>query len=194
MLKQHAAPKTLSEAIRYYADADTSLAFLVQLRWPSGVVCPRCATPEPMYLKSRRIFRCKGCRKDFSVKVGTIFEDSALGLDKWLPAVWMLSNAKNGISSYELARSIGVTQKTAWFMLGRIRHAMQTLTFERMEGEVEVDETFIGGLAQFMPKERKERVVGKGKKGGAVGKTPVVGLLERKRGRNKSPVRASGIP
>ena len=107
MLKQHAAPQTLSDAIRYFADADTSLAFVVQLRWPSGVVCPRCETASPMYLKSRRIFRCKGCRKDFSVKVGTIFEDSPLGLDKWLPALWLLANAKNGISSYELGRALG---------------------------------------------------------------------------------------
>src|SRR5258708_16376259 len=154
MLKQHAAPKTLSEAIRYYADADTSLAFLVQLRWPSGVVCPRCATPEPMYLKSRRIFRCKGCRKDFSVKVGTIFEDSPLGLDKWLPAVWLLSNAKNGISSYELARALGVTQKTAWFMLSRIRLGMQAETFQKMSGTVESDEAYISGRRANMHKKR----------------------------------------
>src|SRR5215207_5212319 len=136
MLKQHAAPKTLSEAIRYFADADTSFAFVVQLRWPSGVSCPKCGTDKPSFLSTRRIWKCKGCKQQFSVKVGTIFEDSPLGLDKWLPALWLLANAKNGISSYELARSIGVTQKTAWFMLGRIRLGMQTKSFTKLSGTV----------------------------------------------------------
>ncbi len=191
MLKQHAAPKTLSEAIRYYADADTSLAFLVQLRWPSGVVCPRCATPEPMYLKSRRIFRCKGCRKDFSVKVGTIFEDSPLGLDKWLPAVWLLSNAKNGISSYELARALGVTQKTAWFMLSRIRLAMQNKTFAKLSGTVEADETYLGGKMANMHKSKRARIK---QRGGFAHMESVMGMLERKRGQKHSTVRLAHIP
>src|SRR6266550_7427219 len=118
-------PETLREAVAYFADPDVSLQFLQFLRWPSGVVCAHCDAPNPMFLKTRRIWKCKVCRKQFSVKLGTIFEDSPLGLDKWLPAIWMLANAKNGISSYELARALGVTQKTAWFMLGRVRLAMQ---------------------------------------------------------------------
>src|SRR5258708_26168050 len=127
MLKQHRAPQTLSEAIRYFADPDVALAFVVQLRWPSGVVCPLCHSDKsPSFLTTRRIWKCRECKKQFSVKVGTIFEDSPLGLDKWLPALWMLANCKNGISSYELHRALGVTQKTAWFMLPRIRLAMQT--------------------------------------------------------------------
>src|SRR4051794_5494786 len=117
MLKQHPAPETLSEAIRFFADPDVAFRFVVQLRWPNGVSCPRCGHEKVSFLSTRRIFKCLGCRKQFSVKVGTIFEDSALGLDKWLPALWLLANAKNGISSYELHRALGVTQKTAWFML-----------------------------------------------------------------------------
>src|SRR5438046_600162 len=126
MLKQHRAPESLSEAIKYFADADVALAFVVQLRWPSGVTCPYCSTDKhPSFLSTRRIWKCRECKKQFSVKVGTIFEDSPLGLDKWLPALWMLANCKNGISSYELAASLGVTQKTGWFILSRIRLAMQ---------------------------------------------------------------------
>ena len=190
MLKQHAAPNTLADAIRYFADADTSLAFVVQLRWPSGVSCPRCETADPMYLKSRRIFRCKGCRKDFSVKVGTIFEDSPLGLDKWLPALWLLANAKNGISSYELGRALGVTQKTAWFMLSRIRLGMQAKTFAKMSGTVEADETYIGGLSRNMHKSKRARLTGTG----MAAKVAVMGLLERKRGQKHSTVRADVVP
>src|SRR5690349_12081263 len=159
MIKQHAAPETLSEAIRFFADPDTSFAFVVQLRWPNGVICPRCGGTKPSYLKTRRIWKCRDCREQFSVKVGTIFEDSPLGLDKWLPALWMLANCKNGISSYELARALGVTQKTGWFMLHRIRLAMQTGTFRHLSGEVEVDETYIGGKARFMDPEKKARVL-----------------------------------
>src|SRR5437868_1560338 len=158
MLKQHAAPNTLAEAIRYFADPDTSLAFVVQLRWPNGVTCPRCAAEKPHYLKSRRIWRCSACMRDFSVKVGTIFEDSPLGLDKWLPALWLLANAKNGLSSYELARALGVTQKTGWFMLSRIRLAMQTKSFEKMSGTVEADESYIGGKRGNMHKSKQRRL------------------------------------
>jgi len=107
------------------------------------VTCPRCGSDKNSFLSTRRIWKCKGCGKQFSVKLGTIFEDSPIGLDKWLPAIWLLVNAKNGISSYELHRALGVTQKTAWFMLHRIRLAMQTKTFtKRFKGEVEVDETY----------------------------------------------------
>lgn len=155
MLKEHAAPRSLSDAIRFFADPDTALAFVVTLRWPSGVSCPHCKAEKPSFLRSRRIWKCRACRRQFSVKVGTIFEDSPLGLDKWLPALWMLANSKNGISSYELGRALGVTQKTAWFMLGRIRLAMQTKSFKKMKGEVEIDEAFIGGKAEFMHKDKR---------------------------------------
>jgi transposase-like protein len=171
------APATLREAIVYFADPDLALAFMVEMRWPDGVVCPHCQATEPMFLKTRRIWKCRDCRKQFSVKVGTVFEDSPLGLDKWLPALWMLANAKNGISSYEVARALGVTQKTAWFMLGRIRLAMQTLSFERFEGEVEVDETFVGGKAKNMHRKKLNRPPMKGTS--AKGKTAVMGLLQR---------------
>jgi transposase-like protein len=120
---------------------------------------------------------CRACKKQFSVKVGTIFEGSNVGLDKWICAVWLVVNAKNGISSYEIHRAIGVTQKTAWFMLHRIRFALQNGTFEKITGEIEVDETFVGGKAKNMHKSRKDKLI-KGR--GAIGKTAVVGLLERK--------------
>src|SRR5690348_7104481 len=121
-------PNSLQDAIRYFSDPDAALEFVASLRWPTGVTCPHCEATEPMFLKTRRIWKCRKCRKQFSVKVGTIFEDSAIGLDKWLPALWLIANAKNGISSYELHRALKVTQKTAWFMLHRIRLAMQTRT------------------------------------------------------------------
>ena len=120
-----AAPTSLAAAIRYFANKDRALATAVEMRWPDGITCPYCEAKNPNFIKTRRIWQCSECRKQFSVKVGTIFEDSALGLDKWLPAMWMLANCRNGISSYELARSLGVTQKSAWFMLQRIRAAMQ---------------------------------------------------------------------
>jgi hypothetical protein len=124
------------------------------------------------------------------VKVGTIFEDSPLGLDKWLPALWLLANAKNGISSYEVARALGVTQKTAWFMLSRIRLAMQTRSFDKMGGTVEVDETFIGGASRFMHKSKRARLRGTG----VVDKVAVMGLLQRKRGKKHAIVRATVVP
>jgi transposase-like protein len=170
-------PTSLIEAIRYFSDLDVCTDFVAKLRWPSGPVCPRCGCIEYSYLTTRRVWKCKGCKKQYSVKLGTIFEDSKLGLDKWLPAVWLAANSKNGISSHELARSLGVTQKSAWFMLHRIRLAMQSKSFERLSGEVEADETFIGGKARNMHKaDRKRKGVGGG---GASGKTPVLGILER---------------
>ena len=189
MLKQHAAPNTLTEAIRYFADADTSMAFVVQLRWPSGVSCIHCGAEKPSYLTTRRIFKCRECKKQFSVKVGTIFEDSPLGLDKWLPALWLLANAKNGISSYELGRALGVTQKTAWFMLSRIRLAMQTKSFAKMSGTVETDETYIGGRRANMHAKRKAQV-----QSGFGHMEAVMGMLERKRSDKHSTVRLSHIP
>lgn len=171
-------PKTLLEAIRYFADLDVATEFTARLRWPDGPVCPKCGVLDEKhyYLKTRRVWKCRACKKQFSVKVGTIFEDSAIGLDKWLPAVWLIANCKNGISSYELAKDLGVTQKTGWFMLHRIRLAMQTGTFEKLSGQVEADETFIGGKARNMHKsKRKEKITGRG----SSGKVAVMGLLER---------------
>ncbi len=170
-------PKTLLEAIRYFSDLDVATQYFANLRWPDGPVCPRCGlVKDHYYTKPRRLWQCKDCKKQFSVKVGTIFEDSPIGMDKWLPAMWMLVNDKNGKSSYELGRDLGVQQKTAWFMLHRIRLAMQTGTFEKLSGEVEADETFIGGKARNMHKDKRaEKIAGRG----SSGKVAVMGLLER---------------
>lgn len=175
-----AVPATLVEAIRYFSDPDVCLAFLVALRWPKGIRCPRCESDKHSFLSTRRIWKCSGCKRQFSVKVGTVFEDSAVGLDKWLTALWMIVNCKNGISSYEVARAIGVTQKTAWFMMHRIRLATQTDAF-KMGGEVESDETYIGGKAEnrgHAMKRYRERITGK-KKYDRSRMTAVLGLLER---------------
>jgi transposase-like protein len=184
-------PESLSEAIVYFADPDVSLQFLQFLRWPKGVVCYHCKAPKPMFLKTRRIWKCRSCRKQFSVKMGTIFGESPLGLDKWLPAIWMLANAKNGISSYELARALKVTQKTAWFMLSRIRLAMQSESFEKLGGEVEIDEAFIGGLAGNMHKKKRNKGV---RRHGQWDKAAVLGMLERKRGEKHSNVVLHHVP
>src|SRR2546428_14116922 len=160
----HAGPETLLEAIKYFADPDRCLSYMVGLRWPNGVVCPACGSRAVSFLSTWRLWKCREehARRQFSIKVGTVFEDSPIGLEKWLPAMWLLVNAKNGISSYEVARALDVTQRTAWFMLHRIRLATQTGTFEKMSGEIEADETFIGGAARFMHKGRKaERLSGK---------------------------------
>ena len=138
-----AKPTSLMEAIRYYADIDTCTKFVADLRWPNGPVCPRCGGLEHSYLSTRRLWKCKACKRQYSIKVGTIFEDSPLGLAKWLPAVWLIANSENGISSHELGRSLGITQKSAWFMLHRIRLAMQTGSFNTLGGEVEVDKTLM---------------------------------------------------
>ncbi|HEV8308806.1 MAG TPA: IS1595 family transposase [Methylomirabilota bacterium] len=173
------APATLLEAIRIFADTDTCQDFLARLRWPNGVTCPTCGSAEVIYLATYRRWKCrtKHPRQQFSIKVGTIFEDSPIGLDKWLPALWMIVNDKNGISSYEVARALGVTQKTAWFMGHRLRLAMQRGSVLKLRGEVEVDETFIGGSARFMHKGKRAAKI-KGATG-AVGKVAVMGLLER---------------
>jgi transposase-like protein len=168
-------PKTLLQAVKYFSDPDTALGCMVAIRWPDGVItCPRCDSTEHSFVKTRRIWICKGCKKHFSVKVGTIMEDSPIGLDKWLSAIWLIVNAKNGISSYEISRSLGITQKSAWFLLHRIRKAMQTGTFNKLMGDVEVDETFIGGLARNMH-ESKRKHLGTG----GAGKVAVMGLLQR---------------
>jgi transposase-like protein len=171
-------PKTLVEAIKYYADVNVATLTLSAVRWPNGVECPRCASREKhSYVSTRRIWKCKSCRKQFSPKVGTIFEDSPLGLDLWLTAIWMITNDKNGISSYELHRGLGVTQTTGWFMLHRIRLAMQTGSFSKFTGHVEADETFIGAKARNMHKHIRARKI---KGTGPMGKIIVLGLLERK--------------
>lgn len=173
------APETLVEATRFFADPDVCLSFLAGLRWPSGnVACPTCGSEDVLFLKNQRRWKCREAhpRAQFSIKVDTIFEDSPIGLEKWLPAVWMIVNDKNGISSYEVARALGITQKSAWFMMHRVRLAMQRGGFDKMTGEVEVDETFIGGKARFMHKgKRAAKITGTG----GMGKAAVMGLLER---------------
>src|ERR1035441_10059578 len=140
------APDTLMEAIRYFSDPLTCIQFFAGLRWENGEAqCPRCSSKRVSFLTTRLMWKCLDCKKQFSIKVGTIFEDSAVGLDKWLCAMFLIANCKNGVSSYEIARDIHVTQRTAWFMLQRIRHAMHTGTFNKLSGQVEAGETFIGG-------------------------------------------------
>lgn len=183
-------PKTLQEAVIHYADFENCKAFMMKLRWPDGkVLCPNCGSDDVDYLPNARVFKCyqKHERQKFSMKVGTIFEDSPIGLEKWLPVMWLIVNAKNGISSWEIHRAIGVTQKTAWFMLQRARLAMQDdLTGGMLNGEIEVDESYIGGKARNFHKFDKRRNT---VRGGGVGKAIVLGILERK-GR----VRATVVP
>jgi transposase-like protein len=172
-------PKTLRDAIRYFADPQVCIDTVASLRWPNGPVCPKCGHGEHYYLATQSRWKCKKCSKQFSVKVGTIFEDSAIPLDKWLIALWMLVNCKNGISSYEVGRDLGITQKSAWFVLQRLRLALQNGSMSKMGGsgkQIEVDETFIGGAARFMHPERKKRMI---TERGVKDKTAVMGILER---------------
>jgi transposase-like protein len=176
-------PKTLQEAIQHFSDEQVCIDAVAKMRWPSGPECPACQTKEPYYLKTQKRFKCRECRRQFSVKLGTIFEDSPISLQKWLPAVWLLTNCKNGVSSWEIHRALGVTQKTAWFMLHRIRLGMKEnygygpLNKIGGEGnEVEVDETFVGGQKKNMHKDKQVRYEAKG---GASGKTIVQGILDR---------------
>ncbi len=184
-----AAPKTLQEAIRYFTDPDTCLTFMVEIRWPDGVKCPGCGSADVRFLATRRLWECKTKhpKRQFSAKVGTIFEDSALGLDKWFAAIWLIANAKNGISSYEIGRALGVTQKTGWFMLHRIRTAMKAGTFEKLSGRVEADETFIGPDPRMMHASKREaRGIGRADGAGygpKLSKAIIAGLLDRKAGR-----------
>ncbi len=169
-------PKTLQEAIRYFSDEQVCIETVADLRWSNGPVCPKCGHGEHYYLGTQKRWKCKKCSKQFSVKVGTIFEDSPIPLDKWLAALWMLVNCKNGISSYEVGRDLGVTQKSAWFMLQRLRLALQSGSMTKLDGAVEVDETFIGGKARNMHMaQRRRRITGTGTKD----KTAVMGFLER---------------
>lgn len=187
------APKTLRDAIIYFADPSNCLDYMVASRWPTGVVCPTCGRKDVSYLATQKKWQCKSAhaKRQFTAKVGTIFEDSPLGLEKWLPAVWLIVNAKNGISSYELARGVGVTQKTAWFMLHRIREAMKSGSLLKIggpdSGPVEVDETFVGGRIKNMHRERRLRMKTAEKD---EQKTIVMGMLDRE----SRQVRARVIP
>jgi transposase-like protein len=175
-------PKTLQEAITYFSNIDNCLAYLAKKRWPDGVViCPTCGGKEVHFLKTRRLWQCvnEHARRQFSIKVGTIMEESAIGLDKWLCAIWMICNDKNGISSYEIHRAIGVTQKSAWFLGHRIRLALQNGSLAKMQGHVEVDETFIGGKARFMHKNKRAKMTAPGLPKGGANKVIVGGILER---------------
>lgn len=184
-------PKTLQQAIVYFSDPKRCFDYAVKLRWPDGkVTCPRCNGEKHSFIKTRRIWFCYDCQKQFTLKVGTIFEDSPITMDKWMAAFWMLSNCKNGISSMEVHRALGITQKSAWFMLQRIRKAMQTENYIRkMSGRVEVDETFIGGKARNMHKNKRKQRVGPG----SVGKVVVMGTLQRGNRQGPSQVRAQVI-
>lgn len=175
--------KTLQQAVIFFSDADNALSYMVARRWPDGVTCPTCGRNDVVFLKNQRKWQCKSVhpKRQFSAKVGTIFEDSAIALEKWLLAVWMLSNCRNGVSSYEIARTIGVTQKSAWFMLHRIRLAMQQGggLLGGSGSEVEADETFIGGKARNMHKDVKARRIHAKHGNSAVDKVLVMGMLER---------------
>jgi transposase-like protein len=186
--------KSLSDAIRYFSDEYVCINIVSQMRWPNGPACPVCAShaERQHFLKTQKRFQCRDCGKQYSVKVGSIFEDSAIKLDKWLTAIWLLANCKNGISSYELARDLGVTQKSAWFMLHRIREAMRTGSLDKMGQEgspVEVDEAFFGGNPKFMHASRRNKL--SIKRGiNADHKTAVMGMLDRE----TRQVRAKLIP
>src|SRR6202795_473028 len=173
-------PKSLQEAIVYFSNPDNCIDYLAIRRWPNGkVVCPSCGCETVKFSEKRRTWTCAKhhAKREFSLKIGTVMEDSPIPLDKWMTATWLITNCKNGISSYEIARDVKVTQKSAWFMLHRVRLAMQDDFFgSKLGGEVEVDETFIGGKARNMHvSERKRRITGTGGKD----KTAVVGIVQR---------------
>ena len=187
-------PNTLQDAIKFFSDEQVCIDAVAMMRWPSGLQCPDCSKEHganPYYLKTQKRWKCRWCRRQFSVKVESIFEDSPITLQKWLPALWMLCNCKNGVSSYEIARDLGVTQKTAWFMLQRLRVAMSNESLFKLGNKggsgVEVDETFIGGQLKNMHKDKKVRYE---KRGGSHGKTIVQGMLDR----DLRQVRASVVP
>ena len=171
-------PKTLQEAILYFADPVNCREYLVARRWPNGVTCPRCGSQNVLFLEKYNRWHCreKHNAPQFTLKTGTIMEDSPIGLDKWMTAMWQIVNCKNGISSYEIHRALGITQKTAWFLDHRIRLALTSGSFEKLTGEIEADETFIGGKARNMHVgKRQRRITGTGGKD----KTAVMGIMER---------------
>jgi transposase-like protein len=175
-------PETLQDAVVYFSDPERAFVYAVNLRWPDGVIrCPRCGGDQHTFTKTRLLWFCKKCQKQFTIKVGTIWEDSPIGLDKWMVGMWMLVNCKNGISSWELHRVLGITQKSAWFMLHRLRLVLKVGSLEKRKlggngNEVEVDETFVGGKAINMHKARRLRYE---QMGGHHGKTIVQGILDR---------------
>jgi transposase-like protein len=190
MANELSQPKTLQEAIVYFSDPERAFVYAVNLRWPrKKVTCPRCDCKKHSFLKTRLMWFCKGCKRQFSVKVGSIFEDSPLGLDKWMTAFWMVVNCKNGVSSAEMARTLSITQKSAWFMLHRIREVLANKSFgdtTKIGGSgqvVETDEAFIGGVAKNMHKDRKlklQQIRGEERRGDIkMGKTAVLGMLDR---------------
>lgn len=176
-----ATPKTLLDAIKFFADPMNCFHYMVAKRWPTGeITCPTCGGGHLRFDRKRMVWTCnaKHPKRQFSLKVGTVFEDSPIGLDKWLPTAWMVANMKNGVSSHEVARSLGVTQKSAWFMLHRIRLGMHEAAADRLQGRVEVDETYIGGKARNMHPDRRRKLFANSRQPFA-GKVAVMGLLER---------------
>jgi hypothetical protein len=177
------SPRTLQEAILFFADYANCHEAVKAIRWPDGVVtCPTCNSSHVTYLETARLWKCYKAhpKAKFSLKVGTIFQDSPIPLQKWLPALWLIVNCKNGISSYELARALNVTQKTAWFMLSRLRLALQGEDGGQLDGTVEVDETYIGGKSRNMNRsQRRKHLAGRGHKNAWAGKVPVMGFLQR---------------
>src|SRR2546423_5864968 len=188
------APETLLEAVTYFSNPDNAFEFFKQIRWPKGVRCPRCNSDKVTFLENARVWKCRTphAKQKFSAKVGTIFEDSPIGLEKWLPAMWLASNCKNGISSYELHRGLGVTQKTAWFMLQRIRLAMHRGSIDKMSGTCEADETYIGARARNMHFRKRKEVIKRNTGGWHM--TAVQGILQRSDGENPSKVVLKVIP
>jgi transposase-like protein len=196
------SPKTLLEAIQYFSDEQVCIDAFASMRWPNGVQCPDCRTKNPYYLKTQKRWKCRDCRRQFSVKVESVFEDSPIPLQKWLPALWMLCNCKNGVSSHELARSLGIAQKSAWFMLHRLRLALKTQDLgtklgSNTGGEVEVDESFVGGKIRNMHRNRanslhKTHQAVTGKEYGVkfANKATVLGILDRE----SRQVRAKVVP
>jgi transposase-like protein len=184
-------PKTLQQAIIYFSDPDNCVSYMVDRRWPNGVSCPACGRADVSYVPARRVWQCKTRhpKNQFSAKVGTVMEDSPISLDKWLMAMWMIANCKNGVSSWEIHRSLGIGQKAAWFMLHRIRLAMSGTTDSKMggEGPFEVDETFVGPDPRKMHANKRQQ---RYQALSARPKTPVMGMLDR----DSRQVRAKVVP
>jgi transposase-like protein len=189
-----AKPKTLQEAIQHFSDEQVCIDAVAAMRWPNGAECPACFAKEPYYLKTQKRFKCRDCRRQFSVKLGTIFEDSPIPLQKWMPAMWMLANCKNGVSSHEIGRALGITQKSAWFVMHRLRLAMKGYDLGTKlggDGGVEVDEAFFAPKPKNMHRDKRERYQRENAKpSGGVSKTIVVGILDRE----TKEIRAKRVP
>jgi len=187
-------PTTLLEAVTFFSDQERAFDYAVKLRWPNGIACPRkgCGNASVQFIKTRKLWRCKECKRQFSAKTGTIFEESPIPFTKWFPAIWLLANTKNGTSSHELGRALGVTQKTAWFMFHRIREAMREHGAPLFSGEVEADETFVGGKyrTNYVSKSGFRKL----EHGPATGKATVFGMVQRGTDKGKSRVRAMMVP